>query len=252
MNWTFLLTLYGTPPDGPNPLLKYLAENSTHVLVGSNDEALGYHLYEGEVPKLIENQQPRPFGYYCFSDTMPDELLVPNRGKTFFNYFHGQLADDEAPRVLLHRLLNLNREGPPPSGTNYTELIHRRVMAGLHGKFSAMIAELGTQHSFIFRNQKLGINAWLICFCGMFYLMVSNNERAANVLEDKIIGGPHDQKETYFQQNLELPPDSTLVLRPVFAIPKFRDRMRAFTDKSTRKLLIVNYFRRYFLRQCIT
>lgn len=254
MNWTVLLTLYGGPAvDEPNAVLQYLGANATHVLIGSAEEvSVKYNLYEGEVPALMDQQRPAPMSYYVFSDTAPDELVVANRGKTLFNYFSGALANMEPNRVVLRHMLDLNRPAPDraPQQTNYTQHIHSQVMSRLHGKFSMVIAELGVQPSFIFRGQKLPFRGWLVCYAGMYYMLLSNQETLATRLEDHILTGIKSHQETYYHQHLELPDEATLVLRPVYLITKFRQRYRSYEDKSSRKLLICSYIRRYTQRQC--
>lgn len=250
MNWTFLLTLYGTPPEGPNPIIQYLGANATHVLIGGAEEHAGYRLHDGDIPALVQTHQPSPFTHYVFASGPPDELVVANRGKTFFSFFTGTLADNEPASTVLKQMLNLNRGTVPPQGTTYTELLEQRVMSHLHGKFSMVIAELGVQPTFIFRGQKLPFKAWLIAYSGMYYMMVSNVENVADQIEDMILTGDDPAKESYFQQNLEVPAETMLVFRPVYAITKFRTRIKSYVDKSARKLLIANYFRRYVCRQC--
>lgn len=250
MNWTFLLPLYETP-SGPNPILQHLAESATHALMRDPDDALGYHLYEGQIADLVADWQLKPFSYGCFSDTAPDELSVVNRGKTMFSFFDGRLVDDAPSRVLLTRMLALNSAGTAKPGSNYMHLVHSRVMSGLHGKFTAMMAELGAQPSFIFRSQKMSFSAWLICYGGVYYFLASNNEILGDQIEERIMQLNTPLKETFFQQRVEIPTDSTLVLRSVYMISKFRERMRDFSDKSSRRLYIVNYFRRYLQRQCV-
>lgn len=257
MNWTFLLTIYGTPPVGPNPLVRHFAETAESMLLVGTDESLGYQVYnkpQHNIPELVVDHQPKPFTHYMFADAAPDVLSVVNKGKTFFSYMAGNLADGKgSATVLTEHMLNINRDGRPPVGTTYTDLLNERVMAQLHGKFSMAIAELGPQPTFIFRSQKLPFKAWLLAYDGMYYMLVSNQENAADDLEAVILGTTDPARETYYQQDLGIPnDDATLALRPVYAITKFRTRIKSYVDKSSRKLLICNYFRHYIRRQCVS
>jgi hypothetical protein len=248
MNWTFLLTLYGTAPDGANPLLKHLAAKAKTVLVGSKDESMGYHLFDSDVPDVVAKHEPRPFSYYLFSDSDPDMQSVVNRNTTYFNYLSGQLTEGSNSREIVKHMLNLSAE--THQARNYTELLHHRVIRKLHGKFSMVLAQLGALPTFVFSAQKLPLNAWIISYGGMYYLLMSNGLTTADDMEETIIASSDPVRETYFQHTITIPEGSTLALRPVYAITKFRTRIKTYTDKSARKLLIVGYFRRYLQRQC--
>jgi len=249
MNWTFLLTLYGTPPETPNALLHHLGASAATCLVGSNTETLGYRLYEGGVPALMSTMIARPFSYFVFGDAVPEEMAVVNKGTTLFSYFNGALANAPSRRVLTS-MLNLSSSGTPDA--NYGKLIHNRVMRGLHGKYSMLLAQLGAQPTFVFASQKLEYSAWLLSYENVYYMLASNSNVVANELEAAVLENRGASAETYYQQILDLPAESTMLLRPVYAITKFRQRIKAYADKNSRKLLIANYFRLYCKRQCVT
>lgn len=243
-NWHLLTTLYGSPGK-PTPLLSVLSKYSTSLVYGLNAEDMkAVDGDEGLIRDTAFEYEFKPHSYAVFGTKKVAHLDVPTRRSTLYHWHTGQFIDGDE-QVAMKSLLNLNAQ-EDDEATNYKGLISKRVISTMSGKWCSALAYLGFQNTFILSAKAMPLYGWLIYYCNTYYMLFSSAWDTAKKIEEYTLENlSREVSGTYYHQSLEIPPEPLLVLRPVYMTGKFRRRITTYSDRSSSKLLVCNYIRRY-------